>query len=314
MPPNRAPSQRTLDTNLLEPEALVAPGGLQTALRSIQNVCYRDDSSIMEMIVELSNRPHILEYTFSSTSCTPVFHVGLIERTVPVALDNQAYERLSKWTIARFPTSATLNVKESLGIKLLQRLSSSLIPVEGVSTAEHRNELREFRRKVDLSLNVLEELGGSVDRASVSPSTSPTSRKRPKALARRIQLDPHPFDCLGIAVPTTEDEVRAVRGDILPRLQRILGVRDPYPFGLLRTLTRFQHYLLILRRPRVSDVFKRQFKDLGATQSIKADLCFEGVEGFGEWRILLSNKAEKYLRQAGRGNGVMLEIVLKKTK
>jgi len=79
MPPNRAPPQRTFDTNLLEPEALVAPCGLQTALRLIQSVCYRDDSSIVEMITELSNRPHILEYTFSSTSCTSVFPVVLIK-------------------------------------------------------------------------------------------------------------------------------------------------------------------------------------------------------------------------------------------
>jgi len=43
-------------------------------------------------------------------------------------------------------------------------------------------------------------------------------------------------------------------------------------------------------------------------------MYFEEVEDFGEWRILLSNKAGKYLRQAGRGNGAMLEIVLKKIK
>jgi len=114
---------------------------------------------------------------------------------------------------------------EALGIKLLQRLSSSLTLVEGASTVEHRNELREFRRKVELLLNVLEELSGWADRVSVNPGASPISRKRPKAQARRIQFNPHPFDCLGIAVPMTEDEVHAVRGDVLPQLQRILGVR-----------------------------------------------------------------------------------------
>ena len=157
-----------------------------------------------------------------------------------IALDNQAYERLSEWAIARFPTLATLNVMEAFGIKLLQRLSSSLMSVEGVSTTERRNELREFRRQADLSLNVLEELSGWADRLKIGPSASPTSRKRPKALARRVQLNPHPFDCLGIAVPMTEDEVRIVRGDILPRLQRILGVRVSISFRLaLRRLPGF---------------------------------------------------------------------------
>ena len=47
---------------------------------------------------------------------------------------------------------------------------------------------------------------------------------------------------------------------------------------------------------------------------IKATLYFENVEGFGEWRILLSTRTRKYLRGARRGNGVMFEIVVKKMK
>ena len=47
-------------------------------------------------------------------------------------------------------------------------------------------------------------------------------------------------------------------------------------------------------------------------QPIKAVLYFEDVEGFGEWRILLSTRAQKYLRDARRGNGVIFNIVVKK--
>ncbi|KAF9642477.1 hypothetical protein BDM02DRAFT_3193153 [Thelephora ganbajun] len=286
MPPNRTSTQQSLNTDLLEWEALVAPGGLPTALDWVERVCYHDDSSIMEMIVKLNSRPHILEYILST-------------------LDGQAYERLSKWIVARFPTPTTTNVMETLGTMLLQRLSSSLMSVEVVSTVEYRNELRDFRRKVGLSLNVLKELGGCADRASVGTNVSPINRKKPKVLVRHPQLDPHPFDCMGIAVPVTEDEARAVCGDILFRLQNILG-----------------NYLLILRRPRVSDVFKHQFEESGITmtssestnQPIKATLYFENVEGFGEWRILLSTKAQKYLREASRGNGAMFKIVVKKIK
>ena len=120
---------------------------------------------------------------------------------------------------------------DALGIKLLQRLSSSLISVEGLSTAERRNELRGFRRKVNLSLNVLKELGGCADWASASADTSPINRKRPKARARHTQLDPHPFDCMGIAVPMTEDEIHTVCGDILPQLRNILGVCASSPWS-----------------------------------------------------------------------------------
>jgi hypothetical protein len=38
------------------------------------------------------------------------------------------------------------------------------------------------------------------------------------------------------------------------------------------------------------------------------------VEGFGEWRILLSTGAQKYLREARRGSGAMFEIVVRKIK
>lgn len=75
-----------------------------------------------------------------------------------------------------------------------------------------------------------------------------------------------------------------------------------------------------MRQPKASDVFKRQLEESGITTAesimgpIKASLYFDKVEGFGEWRILLSTKARKYLREARRGNGVMFRIVVKKMK
>lgn len=224
MPPDRTSSEQSFNIDLLEPEALAAPGGLQTALGSIQKVCYRDDVSISQMIIGLGRRPHILEYVFSGTLCTPVITMGLIKQAIPVVLDNQAYEKLSKWIISQFPTSAAANAMEALGIQLLQRLSSSLPSIDAVSTAEHRNELRGFRRRAGLSLSVLKELVGCTGRTSVNASTSSTSRKKSKAPARHIQVDPNPFDSMKIAVPVTEDEVRAVFVDILPKLQSILRV------------------------------------------------------------------------------------------
>lgn len=72
----------------------------------------------------------------------------------------------------------------------------------------------------------------------------------------------------------------------------------------------------------MSDVFRNLLKESVTTtapldsliQPIKAALYFENVEGFGEWRILISTKAQKYLREAKRGNSAMFEIVVKKIK
>ena len=76
MPPNHT-SQQTFNAKLLDPDALVAPGGLQTVLGSVETICYRDDSSIMEMITGLISCPNILEYIISSTLHMLVFPMDL---------------------------------------------------------------------------------------------------------------------------------------------------------------------------------------------------------------------------------------------
>ena len=79
MPPNHTSSQQTFNAKLLDPDALAAPGGLQIVLGSVETICYRDDSSIMEMITGLISCPNILEYTFSSTLHIPVFPMDLMK-------------------------------------------------------------------------------------------------------------------------------------------------------------------------------------------------------------------------------------------
>ena len=90
----------------------------------------------------------------------------------------------------------------------------------------------------------------------------------------------------------------------------------------LKAFTGFQGYLSVLRRPEVSDVFKRQLKETGTTtvssesivQPIRATLYFKNVEGFGEWRILLPTGVQECLREARRSNVAMFENVMKKIK
>ena len=151
---------------------------------------------------------------------------------VSLAIGDKPFERLSKWTVARFPTSYTPNVMETVGIKLLQQLSSSLIPTERVVTAELRSELKESRRKTGMFLNVLKELGKNLGQALADTNAPPTSRKRSKAPARHIHFDPHPFDCVRIAVPVTMDEARTVCGDVLSQLQNVLRVSITLSFLL----------------------------------------------------------------------------------
>lgn len=232
MPRNRSSSQQAFNASLFEPEALAVPGGLQTALGFVKKICNDDDSLIMEMVAELNRYPHVLEYILSGTSRTLV--EGPIKLIVLVASDDSTCERLSKSIVSQFPTASTPDVSEALGIKLLQRLSSSLTSVEAVSNTQHRRELRDFRKKIALSLNALTELSGCAGKALAGADRSPVSPKRLKGRARRMSFNPAPFDCMQVATPGTEDQARAVCGDILFQLQDILEVRSLSPRSVLR--------------------------------------------------------------------------------
>jgi hypothetical protein len=49
-------------------------------------------------------------------------------------------------------------------------------------------------------------------------------------------------------------------------------------------------------------------------QPMKAALYFENVEGFGNWRILISSRADKALRKARTRDPKMFGIFIKKIK
>ena len=49
-------------------------------------------------------------------------------------------------------------------------------------------------------------------------------------------------------------------------------------------------------------------------QPMKAALYFDDVEGFGEWSILLSTRAQKDLRDYKRADRAMFRIIMKKIK
>jgi len=109
-------------------------------------------------------------------------------------------------------------------MRLLRRFSSSLLSAEYPSAADASPNLRVFCRKVELSLDVLKVLDENADSALTGGSVSPTRRKKGKAIIGNRHIDPRPFDSMGIAVPTTDAEVRDARVGVLSQLQSILEV------------------------------------------------------------------------------------------
>lgn len=51
-----------------------------------------------------------------------------------------------------------------------------------------------------------------------------------------------------------------------------------------------------------------------AVQPMKAALFFDSAAGFGDWRLLLSTRATKDLREARRADQALFKIIVKKMK
>jgi hypothetical protein len=49
-------------------------------------------------------------------------------------------------------------------------------------------------------------------------------------------------------------------------------------------------------------------------QPMKAALYFDSAAGFGEWRILISTRADRHLRVARKTDAKTFKIVIKKIK
>ena len=49
-------------------------------------------------------------------------------------------------------------------------------------------------------------------------------------------------------------------------------------------------------------------------QPMKAAFHFDSVDGFGEWRILVSTRADRNLREAKKSDQKLFAIILKKIK
>ena len=143
-------------------------------------------------------------------------------------LNEKAYEKLSSWVILEFPTATTPNVTDTLCMRLLQRLSASLLFAEYPSAADAPKDLHGFWKKVELSFKSLQDLETNPKAFRRGCAPSSTNRKRGETLTRSGRVDPGP---LGIDATTTEAGAHVARARILSELRSILEVRgySQYP-------------------------------------------------------------------------------------
>ena len=143
-------------------------------------------------------------------------------------LEEGAYDKLSKWIVTGFPTFKTPNMMDAMSVRLLQRFSSSLLFAEYPSAADASPNLRVFCKKVELSFNVLKALEENAGSVLTGGNISAVSRGRNRAVTGVRRIDPLPFESMGLAVPTTDAEVRNAYAGVLSQLQSILEVCGIY--------------------------------------------------------------------------------------
>lgn len=193
---------------------------------------------------------------------------------------------------------------------------------------------------------VLEEVPEEFEGIFVTKRSKQKDRKKAKRATRTISIDTKPFDQLRVDVPNSQDAALALEKGLLDDQKQVLRVWSTFCFSSQFSPSP-QHYLKVLRISDYAGLFKKAYiKEVtmvdalsqnGSTaqtdniasdtapvvsvpsafphvQPIKAAFYFDSVQGFGDWRILISTRADRNLREAKRSDKNHFRIILKKIK
>jgi hypothetical protein len=97
------------------------------------------------------------------------------------------------------------------------------------------------------------------------------------------------------------------------------SLRDKEVVSALRTMLLPRSEVMVSFNPspsalQVAEPLLDAPETLSYIQPMKAALYFDGAEGFGDWRIQISSKAEKHLRAAKRADSKLFDIIVKKIR
>lgn len=175
-------------------------------------------------------------------------------------------------------------------------------------------------------------------------------KKNSRAQRPIVSVDSKPFARLGIPVPVTRSEASRQTERILQDQAHILRVCQVMFYSLVTVHNdpHVQHYFETLRKPELASTIREAYiptrsedeGHMGVTEDVdksiasvaaselqselpaafpliqpmKAAFHFDSVDGFGEWRILISSRADRNLREAKRADQKLFSIILKKIR
>ncbi|KAK7688180.1 hypothetical protein QCA50_008550 [Cerrena zonata] len=316
-------SMRTgLDPALLDPHTLQDEVILEIAIGNIEDHLSDPVVNKDHLIDELLSRDSLFEFVFSR-------------------LSSNGANVLKRRLLETFPTAAA-QFQKSVASKVLARLSLYFWALS--YPADH---LKECHRAVDLAAPVLSAISmlSFVTPSPISPIEDEIpeeleglivrrkkqgTRKNARRAPRSPVVDSRPFHNIDVDVPQSDAEARELAVHLLEDQMHIL-----------------QSYFDVLRNPELSETFKAAYipqispsdstttavdsdseSASGSTahedeaipsafpmvQPMKAALYFDSADGFGDWRILISTRADRNLREAKRRDQNLFRIIIKKIK
>ncbi|THH29327.1 hypothetical protein EUX98_g4868 [Antrodiella citrinella] len=257
-------------------------------------------------------------------------------------LDDTTTTILIQWFEDSFPRSIE-SYTDSVASQLLAQLSMLFLRLQNQMT-----DLQDKHRRVQAAvscLNIVSSLSFPIQATALSGNNTGPGRKQKSQRERKVQRaqysrrassapDSRPFDELNLDVPTSADEAADLVAWILQEQSRIL-----------------QSYLQAIRRPELAVLMREVFfvtssrGEQGGTpddhvsssattnstaeiispvpsegsvypqvQPLQAALHFDTVDGFGDWNIHITGRAESDLRFFRRRDPKLFDIVLKKIK
>lgn len=298
--------------------------GVDVALESIQHFVRPDMLSfVLEVALDLRGCTELLLSSLSQDRFT--FVLNWVDDVFPHNLDNYSPKAVCP--------------------RLLSTISVSLLFLQSSNGDDLSRDLDASHQYVVLSNSVLQALviilqssSSELDGGSSEEEAFPmTKRKKASQKARKYMrkgrqmtkpVDSTPFRALHLEVPTSHGEAKEMALGILSEQKDIL-----------------KSHLSLLRLKSLTEILKRNYippaimdvaaKDSGAlanrsdqdikileevpaaypqVQPMKAALYFDSVEGFGQWRILISGRADRNLREMRKKDINLFRITLKKIK
>lgn len=314
-----------LDMELFAPSLLSDERTLEWALCTLEGYLQSSAFGIEQMVRELMSRSHLFEFIFS-------------------VLPQDQADSLVDAIMSNFPTDAK-QFNTSLASCLLSSLSlyfwsldypfeshigcySSVNIIEPVLQAlSNIDAFFDDSQTAEELVVVMED----EDSFFKKRQTQKHRKKNSRAQRPAMSVDPKPFNRLGIPVPVTRSEalrqvdrilqeqacVLRQHFETLRKPELVSRIRDAY----IPTRSADDDHLdasgdadKSVASVAVSELQSELPPAFPQIQPMKAAFHFDSVDGFGEWRILISSRADRNLREAKRGDQKLFGIILKKIR